>query len=233
MTRLTAGSDTVAACWWTNGVAEPITGTPDPELDRYGYHARDFWVNLTVGPGKYFVRLKFAATRGIDTHKNCFNIGLNGHEVVRNLDVAATAGGPDKVVDLVFNDVAPQDGVIITRFTSVRVAEGDQSTRGEAFVQAIEIGLGSGGRGATPVPSTAADRAWTGNLLLNPGFEETRDGTLAQMSGKDIRSEWTTELTSSTNCYIWQESAFSQHLDWGPPEFHSGQGAIRVHADVD
>ena len=233
MTRLTAGSDTVAACWWTNGVAEPITGTPDPELDRYGYHARDFWVNLTVGPGKYFVRLKFAATRGIDTHKNCFNIGLNGHEVVRNLDVASTAGGPDKVVDLVFNDVAPQDGVIITRFTSVRVAEGDQSTRGEAFVQAIEIGLGSGGRGATPVPSTAADRAWTGNLLLNPGFEETRDGTLAQMSGKDIRSEWTTELTSSTNCYIWQESAFSQHLDWGPPEFHSGQGAIRVHADVD
>ena len=78
VTRLAAGRDTVAACWWTNAVAEPITGTPDPELYRYGYHARDFWVNLTVGPGKYFVRLKFAATRGIDTQKNCFNISLNG-----------------------------------------------------------------------------------------------------------------------------------------------------------
>ena len=233
VTRLAAGRDTVTACWWTNAVAEPIAGTADPELYRYGYHARDFWVNLTVGSGKYFVRVKFAATHGIDTKKNCFNIGLNGHEVVRNLDVAATAGGPNKAADLVFNDVAQLDGVIVIRFTSVRVAEGGQITRGEAFVQAIEIGPGSGGRGATPVPSTAADRAWTGNLLLNPGFEETREGTLAQSRGKDIRNEWTTELTGSTNCYMWQESAFSQHLDWGPPEFHSGQGAIRVHTDVD
>ena len=32
---------------------------------------------------------------------------------------------------------------------------------------------------------------------------------------------------------MWQESAFSQHAGWGLPEFHSGQGAIRVHADVD
>ena len=180
VTRLSAGKDTVAACWWTNAVAEPITGTPDPELYRYGYHAKDFWVNLTVGPGKYFVRLKFAATRGGDTQKNCFNISLNGHEVVRDLDVAATAGGPNKAFDLAFNGVAPEDGVIILRFTSVRVAEGDQVLRGEAFVQAIETGPGSGGRGATPVPSTAAGRAHTGNLLFNPGFEETRDGTLVQ-----------------------------------------------------
>ena len=124
VTRLAAGRDTVAACWWTNAVAEPITGTPDPELYRYGYHARDFWVNLTVGPGKYFVRLKFAATRGLDTRKNCFNIRLNGREVVRNLDVAATAGGPNKAVDLVFNDVAPENGVIEIRFTSLRGCRG-------------------------------------------------------------------------------------------------------------
>jgi len=32
---------------------------------------------------------------------------------------------------------------------------------------------------------------------------------------------------------MWQESAFSQHPAWGLPEFHSGQGAIRVHADRD
>jgi hypothetical protein len=105
--------------------------------------------------------------------------------------------------------------------------------RGEAFVQAIEIGPGSGGRGATPISSAAAGRVGSGNLLLNPGFEETRDGTQVLRQGRDERSEWTAELRGSTNCYIWQESAFSQHLDWGPPEFHSGQGAIRVHADVD
>ncbi len=182
---------------------------------------------------KYFVRLMFAATRGIDTQKNCFNICLNGREVVRNLNVAATAGGSNQAVDLIFNDVAPENGVLVIRFTSVRVAVGDQTMRGEAFVQAIEVGPGSGGRGAKPVPSAAGSRAWSGNLLLNPGFEETRDGTLAQKRGKDIRNEWITEFTGSTNCYMWQESAFSQHPDWGLPEFHSGQGAIRVHADVD
>jgi hypothetical protein len=233
VTRLASGNDTVAACWWTNAVTETVTGTPDPELYRYGYHARDFCVNITVGPGKYFVRLKFAATRGIDTAKNCFNICLNGHEVVHNLDVSATAIGPNKAVDLVFNHVAPQNGVIDIRFTSVRVAERDQAVRGEAFVQAIEIGPGSGGQGAIPVPSAAVSRARTGNLLFNPGFEETHDGTMAEKSGRDVRNEWTTELTGSTNCYMWQESAFSQHPDWGVPEFHSGQGAIRVHADVD
>src|ERR1035438_8118423 len=190
-------------------------------------------VNITVGPGKYFARLRFAAPRGIDTQKNCFNICLNGHEVVRSLDVAATAGGPNKAVDLVFNHLAPENGVMSIRFTSPKVAEGDQVVRGEAFVQAIEIGPGSGGRGAMPAQSIAASRVGSSNLLLNPGFEETRDGTQAEKRGHDIRNGWTTDLTGSTNCYMWQESAFSQHPDWGVPEFHSGQGAIRVHADVD
>ena len=233
VTHLAAGKDTVAACWWTNAATASVTGTPDPQLYRYGYHARDFCVNVTVGPGRYFVRLKFAATRGLDTQKNCFNLGINGQTVVRSLDVAATAGGPNKAVDLVFNHIAPENGMIRLRFTSPRVAEGDQAVRGDAFVQAIEVGPGSGGRGATPVSSAAASRVWTGNLLLNPGFEETGDGTLALKRGQDTRNEWTTELSGSTNCYMWQESAFSQHPDWGRPEFHSGQGAIRVHADVD
>ena len=163
VTRLDAGKDTVAGCWWTNAVTEPITGTPDPELYRYGYHARDFWVNLTVGPGKYYARLRFAATRRIDTQKNCFNIRFNGREVVRNFDVTATAGGPNKAADLVFNDVAPENGVIVIRFTSPVAAAGHQAARGEAFIQAIEIGPGSGGRGATPIPSTAASRAMLGD----------------------------------------------------------------------
>jgi hypothetical protein len=233
ITRLGAGKDTVAGCWWTNAAVEPITSTPDPELYRYGYHARDFWVNLTVGPGEYFVRMKFAATRGIDTQKNCFNVCLNGREVARSLDVVATAGGPNQAVDLICNHVVPENGAIVIRFTSSRVSEGDQAARGEAFIQALEIGPGPGGQGATPVSSAAASLAGTGNLLLNPGFEESRDGVQVLKRGRDTRSEWTAELTGSTNCYVWQESAFRQHPDWGLPEFHSGRGAIRVHADLD
>ena len=158
VTRLAAGKDTVAACWWTNAVTEPITGTSDPALYRYGYHARDFRVNVTVGPGKYFVRLKFAATRGIDTRSNRFDVSLNGQVVVRDFDVAATAGGPNRATDLVFNQIAPENGVISIGFTSERVADGDPAAHGEAFVQAIEVGPGSGGQGATAVPSAGASR---------------------------------------------------------------------------
>ena len=58
---------------------------------------------------------------------------------------------------------------------------------------------------------------WLGNLLLNPGFEETRDGTRCSKA-RPGRSgtNGPRELSGSTNCYIWQESAFSQHLDLGP-----------------
>ncbi len=93
VTRLAPGADPVAACWWTAPTPEPIEGSADPELYRYGVHARDFWVNLTVGPGRYYARLKFAATRGLDAHKNPFDIRINGERVGTALDVAATAGG--------------------------------------------------------------------------------------------------------------------------------------------
>ena len=71
---------------------KPITGTPDPELYRYGCHARDFWVNLTVGPGSYFVRLKFAARRESGSQTNCFSISLNGEEMIHSLDVRCRRG---------------------------------------------------------------------------------------------------------------------------------------------
>jgi hypothetical protein len=140
VTHVGAKKDTVAECWWTNAVAESISGTPDPELYRYGYHAKDFWANVTVGLGKYAVRLKFAATRGLNTRENRFNILLNGREVAHNFDVAVTAGAPNKATDLVFSDIAPQNGAIEIRFTASRWAEGDKTAPGEAFVQAIEVG---------------------------------------------------------------------------------------------
>ena len=72
-------------------------------------------MNVTVGPGVYHARVKLAATRGLDPKKNSVSIQLNGREVVKQMDVAATAGGPNRAVDLVFNDVAPQNGVIALR----------------------------------------------------------------------------------------------------------------------
>jgi hypothetical protein len=103
--------------------------------------------------------MKFAATRGLDARKHCFNISLNGREVVRNLDVLATAGGPNKAVDLIFDHLAPENGVLAIRLTGQPIVEGAAAVRGEAFIQAIEIGPGSGGRGARPVDSAAASQS--------------------------------------------------------------------------
>jgi hypothetical protein len=151
VTRIGAGKDSVAECWWTVSTTNTIAGTPDPDLYRYGVHARDFWVNLTAGPGRYHVRLKFAATRALNSPHHGFDIRVNGERVVERLDVAATAGGAHRAVDLVFNDVAPRNGIIEIRFTAASGLVAGQMTRGEAFVQALEIGPGRAKPGAKPV----------------------------------------------------------------------------------
>jgi len=231
VTRIGSGKDSVADCWWTMAATNAITGTPDPELYRYGVHAPDFWVNATVGPGRYHARLKFASTRGLDTRRHCFNIRLNGQLVVTNLDVAAAAGGPNRPVDLVFNNLAPRHGIIEIRLTGARRMDGERVVRGEAFLQALEIGPGNGGRGARPV--SAPLPRLTGNLLLNPGFEETAGGLAGKDGNKGEAAGWRYEFPCPSQSYVWQERDYEQHPDWGLPEFHTGHGAIRTHTDGD
>jgi len=220
----------VAAFWWTDAAPGEVSGTRDPELYRYGVHGRDFWVNVTVGPGRYHARLKFAATRGLDTQKNCFDIRINGRRVVERLDVAGTAGGSNRAVDLVFNDLTPTHGVIELRFTAASTSDGEKTVRGEAFIQAMEIGPSRGGRGATPVSTPALSA--TANLLLNAGFEETGGGRQG-VSGINVPlAEWHCQFLGPSPGYIWQEADYAAHPDWGLPEFHSGKGAIRTHTDT-
>jgi hypothetical protein len=134
--------------WWTDPVPGEIANTADPELYRYGVHALVFWVNVTVrSGGPYHARLKFANGRGYDTKANCITILVNGKEVVKKMDVDATAGGANKAVDLVLNDLYPTNGVIEIRFIGGDPYNG---TPADAFVQAIEVGSGNGGTGATP-----------------------------------------------------------------------------------
>jgi len=229
VTRTGPGADSVVTSWWPTPTTNAISGTSEPELYRYGIHGREFWVNATVGPGKYHVRLKFAAARGLDMRLNCFDILINGQRVVKKLDVAATAGGPNRAADLVFNDIAPRNGVIEVRFKAARVADGDKLFRGEAFVQALELGPGNGGKGAQPVSSTAPEP--TGNLLMNPGFEETEHGATMLRGSQHDKAGWTYQFAGPVKSYIWQERDYSRHPAWGLPEFHTGKGAIRTHCD--
>lgn len=140
--RLGDTIDTVEAAWWKTRRRHVIFGTDNPELYRYGVHGKKFWVPLTVGPGVYHVRLKFAETRDIEAEKRCIDVAINGKERVNRMDIAATAGGKYTAVDLVFNDMQPEHGII-----EVELSNPD----GEAILQAIEVGPGPGGSGATPV----------------------------------------------------------------------------------
>jgi hypothetical protein len=145
-------TDPVKLTWWRQPVTGNIANTPDPELYRYGVHAPAFWANVTVGPGIYYVRLKFAERRNdsLEVLKRATNVFINGRKVVGDMDVAGTAGGFQKAVDLVFNNIEPRSGVIEVRFSNEH--------GGEAAVQALEVGPGAGGQGAKPVSAQAVSQ---------------------------------------------------------------------------
>jgi hypothetical protein len=151
--RLGHGVDSVAGSWWTNRRRMYIAGTDDQELYRYGVHGKQFSVYFTVAPeNSYHVRLKFAETRRAKPQERGLNIHINDKEVVTKMDIAATAGGLNRAVDLVFNNVRPKRGIIDIRFTG--------TGNSEAIIQAIEVGTGDGGKGATPIriPEAPAEK---------------------------------------------------------------------------
>ncbi|HQK95165.1 MAG TPA: malectin domain-containing carbohydrate-binding protein [Armatimonadota bacterium] len=217
--RLGAGVDIVQAAWWTDRRYFTIAGTNDPELYRYGAHAPDFATYFTVAPGTYHVRVKLAETRR--TGAAPFDIELNGEPVVRGLDVAATAGGLFRAVDLVFEGVQPTSGVIALRF---------RAWTGEAMVQAIEVGPGPGGSGATPMTATVCEPAGA-NLLANPEFEEGGPMTLGRMGDAGSAAGWRWLFASPTQSYVWVESGFNIHPECGLPHPRTGKDAERTHTD--
>src|SRR5690606_15365094 len=102
--------DPVALCWMPEARAS-IRGTADPELYRYGFLSDDFWVNLTVAPGVYDLRLLFALTREEVDYMTGFDIRINEELVVKAFNLPGTAGGLNKATDLVFRKVTPVNGV--------------------------------------------------------------------------------------------------------------------------
>jgi hypothetical protein len=138
-------TDVVAKTWWTMRQAVFVENTQDPELYRYGVHWRDFTVNLTVAPGAYHVRLKFAETQYDGPGQRGITILINGQKVTEGLDVWATASGMNKAVDMVYNDIQAQHGAVAIRFVGSKINGCQQ----DAMVQALEIGPGEGGPGST------------------------------------------------------------------------------------
>jgi hypothetical protein len=132
------------ACWTAPKVTD-LSNSKDAELYRYGVHGKDFTAYFTVDPrSTYHVRIKLCqADAPSAPGKLATTIDIAGKTVAADVDIAATAGGLGKAVDLVFNDVKPRNGVIAVRFSN--------RFFGEAMVQAIEIGPGRSEPGAKPV----------------------------------------------------------------------------------
>ena len=222
--RLGGMADVVKQTWWTERRQLEIAGTADPELYRYGVHGRDFTLYFTVGPGTYYARLKFAETRRVEARQRAVTVALNGRPALESVDLAATAGGYARATDLVLNGIEPLSGVIALRFTG--------SFGGEAIAQAIEIGPGDGGVGASPVCLDTRPRT-EGNLLQNPGFEEGATGDLGSLGKRGGGFGWTYLFASPTQSYLWGESAYSIHPAWGLPEVRTGREALRTHTEAD
>lgn len=136
-------TDVVKTSWWMERRRFAIANTPDPELYRYGIHGREFWINVSVGPGEYYVRLKFAETRSVEPALRAVTILINGEEKCKEVDLAATAGGMYTAVDLVFEQIRPKHGAIEIRLMNTH--------DGEAIIQALEAGPGNAPPSVTPV----------------------------------------------------------------------------------
>lgn len=165
-------TDSVAKHWWILRQAPLISGTANPELYGYGAHAPDFTVNVTVGPGEYYVRIKLAENDFEELGRRAMSIYVNDEKRVERMDVIATvkqtadyqrmlhekpdsadSDAANRAVDLVFNGIKPKNGIIELRF----VGETIGGIPTEAILNALEVGQGDGGEGSIPV-TVAHDR---------------------------------------------------------------------------
>jgi hypothetical protein len=128
-------TDSVARAWWTVKQAVFVENTADRELYQYGVHAPEFVVNVTVAPGKWHVRLKFAETQYAAPGRRLFGVQVNGLAAARNLDVFARAGKANKAFDLDLEHVEPRNGIIEIRLRG-ELIDGRPS---EAILQALAI----------------------------------------------------------------------------------------------
>ena len=143
--RLHGLADLEPIACWTEPKVNDVANTKDAELYRYGVHGKDFTAFFTVDPKvTYYARIKLCQVDApAAPGKLATSIDIQGKTAVQDVDIAATAGGQGKAVDLVFNDIKPKNGVIAIRFSNRH--------GGEAIVQAIEIGPGQTEAGAKPV----------------------------------------------------------------------------------
>jgi hypothetical protein len=134
------GKDVVEENLWTERRTMYIGNTEDQELYRYGLHGKDFWVNLTVAPGTYTLRLHFASTPlhpflaqdvGGGWVRHVQDVAVNGEQVIQGMDVAEEAGGTFRAIVKTYEGIKPKNGIVEVRCTGLGGRE--------AVLQALEV----------------------------------------------------------------------------------------------
>ncbi len=142
--------DPIVQTWYAHPKRLHIIGTDDPELYRYGMHAKEFTAYVTTGPGSYRVRLLLMERRRAEAAKRLMDVYVNDQRRLQNLDIAATAvagqpttlpadfadktinvAGMHRAAEIRIENVEPVHGAIAVRLTGVNEAE--------AVLSAIEV----------------------------------------------------------------------------------------------
>jgi hypothetical protein len=150
-------ADTAFTGGASNGNGNAIAGTADAPLyqtERWGNPG--FSYAFHVPAGSYRVTLKFAEIFDATPGQRVMDLSLNGTVVLANYEVYADAGGMNKAVDKVFDNVQPDaNGVITVGIAHAATGSPDQNAKLSAL--SIEPG-GSTPTNTptnTPVPPTA------------------------------------------------------------------------------
>jgi hypothetical protein len=219
--RLGHEADAVREAWWTARRLHQVAGTDDAELYRYGAHGREFAYTFTVPPGDYHLVIHLAESRRSTASLHAaVTVLVNGEVMLEDVDVAATAGGLGRATHLVLEPLRPVAGAIEVRFRN--------DNGGEAICQALELVPGRGPAGHPPVRLAVAART-AGNLLANPGFEAGFSGVLGRLGASGETGGWRYLFAGAGQAYVYPESAYIIHPDWGLPVYYAGQEALRTH----
>lgn len=130
----TAGTADTRKNRWAPIQPVQIEATSDRDVAAT-FRTGDFRYVVPAQPGRYKVVLHFVEP-SLDRGKRIFDVSINGRTVLKDFDIAATAGGALKAVRREFPATAGKDGLAIA-FTP---------RAGEAIVSAVEISPSEGAR---------------------------------------------------------------------------------------
>ncbi len=146
-----------------SAIAGALPGAGDQTLYQSQRWGNPFTYVFNVPAGSYQVTLKFAETYWTAAGARVFNVSINGNTVLNNFDIFQTAGGANRAIDEVFNNIAPSGGAITITFGPASVDN--------AMVDAIQI---------IPEPSTPTTTPTKTNSPVPPSPTGTSTFTVTK-----------------------------------------------------